>query len=286
MTLLDFVDLLRLRQWYKNVVVFLAIFFVGDLFNLHQLSLSGLAFLSLCLISSVGYIINDIADLKKDRLHPEKKIRALAAGRISVIMALLFAVIFFFFGFFVAYKINFWFVNMLVFFFVLELLYTFVFKKIIFADVIGISMLFVSRAVAGAVAIDVDVSPWLILCPFFLALFLAVGKRHSDLLLLGEKARNTRKVLADYSLELTNALMLMATTLLVISYAFYSFLSVHQNLMLSLPFALFAVFRYFSLVQSGSIIARHPEQVWKDKAMIVGILLWIFVMFLLLYLHF
>lgn len=280
----DYIDLIRVRQWYKNLLVFLALFFAGVLFNWADLSITLLAFFSLSFISSVGYIINDLIDLEKDKSHPEKKVRSLASGRVSKAVAGIVGVLLLIFGFGIAYVISLSFVYVLTSFFALSLLYTFVLKKIIFADVITISLFFVARAVAGAIAINVYISPWLILCPFFLALFLAIGKRHSDLLLLKEKAGRTRDVLADYTLDLTNSLMIVSTTLLLISYALYSFFSNHQNFIVALPFAIFVVFRYYYLIQSGSVIARQSEKLLQDKQMVIGIVLWGLVTFLLLYL--
>jgi len=279
----DYIDLIRVRQWYKNLLVFLALFFAGALFNWADVRITLLAFFSLSFISSVGYILNDLVDLEKDKSHPEKKLRSLASGKVSKSVAGVLGIVLLLFGFGISFLIGLSFVYVLASFFALSLLYTFVLKKIIFADVIAISLFFVARAVAGAIAINVYISPWLILCPFFLALFLAVGKRHSDLLLLKEKAGKTRDVLADYTLDLTNSLMIVSTTLLLISYALYSFFSNHQNFIIALPFAVFVVFRYYYLIQSGSVIAREPEKLLKDKQMVIGIVLWGLVTFLLLY---
>jgi len=182
------------------------------------------------------------------------------------------------------YLTNFWFLLMLIGMFTLTLIYTFWLKKIIFADILTISTLFVLRAVAGALAIQVKISPWLVLCPFFLALFLAVGKRHADLLFLKEKAESTRKVLQEYSLELTNSLMIIATVLLLVSYSMYSFLSEHDYLLITLPLAIYVVFRFFFLVQSGSEISRHPEKVIRDKGIVFGAFLWGLITAVIIYL--
>jgi 4-hydroxybenzoate polyprenyltransferase len=256
-------------------MVFLPIFFVGGLFNVEYLYLSFLGFISLCLLSSSSYVINDIVDLKKDQLHPEKRSRPLASGEVNKVLALILTIILFSLSLTLGYFINFWFLIILIGMFGLTLVYTFWLKKVIFADILTISTLFVLRAVAGALAIQVKISPWLILCPFFLALFLAVGKRHADLLFLGDKAEITRKVLQEYTLELTNSLMIISTTLFVVSYSMYSFLSVHEYLLITLPFASYVVFRFFYLINKGSVIARSPEKAIKDYSLLAGILLWI-----------
>ncbi len=283
MKIKNFLALIRIRQWYKNLVVFLAIIFSGNLFNLNLLFTTIIAFFSLALVSSSGYVINDLIDLKKDKLHPEKKNRPLAAGKIKKITAVIAGLVLVSGGVYLALTLK----NLFIFFvlalFGLTLIYSMFLKKIVFADILTIATLFVLRAIAGAYVIKVKVSPWLILCPFFLSLFLSIGKRHSELHLLQEKAVETRKVLQEYNLSLTDSLMVISTTLLIISYALYSFLSEHPHLLYTLPFALFVIFRFYHLIKSGSIIARHPEKVIKDKSMIIGIIIWMIITVAIIY---
>ncbi len=283
MALNSYVQLLRIPQWYKNLVVFLAIFFSGNILNLSFLSTILIAFLSLCLISSAGYIINDLADRKSDRNHPENKYRPLASGIIPVSQAMTVALLLLIASGWLGITIGLSFTFMLFALFVLTLLYTFILKKIVIADVLTISVLFVLRALAGAVAIGVLISPWLVLVPFFLALFLAIGKRHSELLMLKEKASSARAVLQQYTLTLTNSLMAISTSLVVISYALYSFLSPYNNLVYTLPFALYVIFRYYVLITGGSIISRHPEKIFKDAPSVIGLGLWLITTTLFIY---
>ena len=282
--ILSYIKLLRVRQWYKNLVVFLPIFFVGYLFRVDDLLLTLLGFVSLALISSSSYVINDLADLKADKTHPEKKTRPLAGGQISKLKAVFLAVFLLFVSLLLAQSLGEYFFYSLVALFILTQLYSFFLKKILFADILMIAVFFVIRAVSGAYVINVKVSPWLILCPFFLSLFLSVGKRYSDVKLLKEKAAQTRKVLKEYNLELTSSLMTISTTLLIISYALYCFQSLHQNLLYTLPFALFVIFRFFNLISRGSAAARHPEKVIKDVQIVIGIILWVAVAGVLIYL--
>ncbi len=279
----DYVQLIRVRQWYKNWVIFLALFFVGQLFLFSDLMLTIAGFFALALVSSANYIINDLVDRDKDRHHPEKKNRPLAAGRVSTIEAIAICAVLLGGGAWLAWYLHPSFLIIVALLFALSQVYNFLLKEIIFADILTIASLFVLRAVAGAVLLQVKISPWLILCPFFLSLFLSVGKRHADVLLLQENAGQTRKVLVDYNHGITSALMIISTTLLIISYALYSFLSDHNNLLFTLPFALFVIFRYFSLVYRGSSIARHPEQAFFDLPIVVGALLWGLLTFVILY---
>jgi len=228
-------------------------------------------------------VINDLVDLSKDRRHPDKKSRPLASGRIGQVTGILFSVVLLLIGGFIGYSLGLEFLYIVLVLFLVSLLYTFFLKKILIADVLTISTLFVIRAISGAILIGVVISPWLILVPFFLALFLAVGKRHADLLLLKEGASATRKVLKEYNNGLTNSLMIIATTLLLISYALYSFLSEYNTLLYTLPFALFVIVRYYYLISLGSEIARKPEKVIKDVPIVIGSLLWVIIAGVLIY---
>lgn len=281
--ILDFIKLIRPQQWYKNLLVFLPIIFIGKAFDLNSVLLTVLGFVSLCLISSSNYILNDIIDIKKDRLNPEKKKRPLASGRIKIWQALIIFALFAAISVIIALNLNMNFLYAVIFLFGFTLFYSLILKKEPFADIIVIGINFVVRAMSGAFIIDVKISPWLILCTFFLAVYLTVGKRHSELALLGKKAINHRATLQYYTPALTNALMIIATTILIISYSLYTFLSEHNNLIYTLPFALYVIFRYFQLVYSGSSAARHPERVFLDWRMILGMLLWAGVTFYILY---
>lgn len=271
----DYLNLFRARQWYKNLVIFLAIIFGGKLLDIQSWEILILGFISLCIISSSNYIINDIIDFRKDRLHPEKKNRPLAAGKISLVNAFFCFLILLTGGFYLAYllSVNFFLLALALFF--LNQVYSFTLKNEPFADLISISTNFVIRAVSGSVLINLNISPWLILCTFFLALFLGSAKRHSEVLLLKEVAIEHRPVLKYYPINLTNALMTISASLLILSYSLYSLLGQHKMLMLSMPFALYVIIRYYYLAESGSPIGRSTELAIRDKRLVIGSLLWV-----------
>ena len=283
MVLKEYISLMRVRQWYKNLLVFLALIFVGSAAQPGWFYLTCLGFISLSCMSSVGYIINDIVDLNADRAHPEKRSRPLASGKIKKGGAIILMLILFTISLYLAQYLGINFLYAVISLFVLTQLYSFFFKRIVFADILVIAILFVIRAVSGVYIINVEISMWLILCPFFLSLFLSTGKRRSNLVLLKEKAAETKKVLQYYTVELTDSLILISTTLFIISYTLYCFLSDHNHLIYTLPFALYVIFRYFYLIKSGSIIARHPEKIRKDIPIVLGILLWIISVIVILY---
>jgi len=279
----DYINLMRVRQWYKNLIVFLALIFSENLFNGELFWITVIAFFSLSLVSSAGYIINDIGDQEKDRLHLEKRYRPLAAGRIKTPAAVILVILLLIGGMAIAYSITIWFFITVLSLFIATQIYTFYLKNILFADILTISSLFAIRAISGGLAIDVWISPWLILCPFFLAMFLGVGKRKADIYLMKKEANQTRKVLEDYTETLTNQMMTLSTVLLIVSYSLYSFLSEHPNLIYTLPFALYTILRFFYLINSGSRVARNPEEIFKDKSLMIGLLLWIITSGILIY---
>ncbi len=283
MSLSDYLKVIRPQQWYKNLLVFLPIIFVGQLFDQQKLLLTVLGFIALCLVSSANYVINDLIDVRKDRAHPEKRKRPIAAGRIPVLVALVYALALLAAGIWVALRLDQWFLYFAVFLFVLTQVYSFWLKKEAFADILVIGINFVVRAVAGTFIIDVAISPWLVLCTFFFALFLASGKRHADALFLGKGAQAHKETLAVYTKDVTSTLMIIATVMLIASYSFYAVLGEHKYLTLTMPFALYAIFRYFSFIYSGSSIARHPELVIKDWRMLFDMALWAIVAFIAIY---
>lgn len=281
--LISYIKICRTHQWYKNLVIFLPLLFVSGMIAKNQSIMLILGFVSLALISSSNYIINDIADLKKDKHHPEKRMRPLAAGKITVPEAGILAALLAIASLFLAYKLNIYFFYSVILLFVLTQIYTFFLKNEVFLDILLISTNFVIRAASGAFILSVVISPWLILCTFFLAMFLAVSKRYADLLYLGNKATKHKEVLAHYSKELTNVLMIISTVLLIMSYSLYSFLSSHKYLLVTLPIALYVIFRYFYLVYSGSEISRHPDKMIKDGRLVTGVLVLLIALIFLLH---
>ena len=277
-------ELLKVKQYYKNLLIFLPLIFVGRLLDLDLFILTVMGFALLCFISSSSYIINDLADQKKDQLHPEKRTRPIASGKISKSLAVFISIMLAIVSLSAAFYLSRGFFITLAILFILTQLYTFFLKQEPFIDIITIAINFVLRAVSGAVLINVETSPWLIICVFSLSLFLSTGKRFGDILYLKEKAYETRAVLKYYSKDVAQFLMTLTTVILILSYALYSFLGVHKNLILTLPFAFYVILRYTSLVYSNSIIARHPEMIYNDHKLILGILFWSLATIIIIYL--
>lgn len=280
---LGFFKLLRPWQWYKNLLVFVPLVFVGRVFDLEGFLLSLFGFFALCLVSGFSYVVNDIIDVDKDRKNIEKKYRPIASGIISPLVAFLFGLVFLLAGFWLGFRLSFGFFLCLVALASVSLFYSFGLKNVAFLDIVIIGVNFVVRAASGAYIINVVISSWLVLCTFFLALVLAVGKRYGELCLLKSNANSHRATLDAYNKETAHALMVICSCLLLFSYSLYCFLSQHKGLFITLPFAVYGVFYYLSLVFAGSPIARHPELAFKDKKLVINMICWAIVSGIVLY---
>jgi 4-hydroxybenzoate polyprenyltransferase len=173
---------------------------------------------------------------------------------------------------------------MLLFFF--SSAYSLWLRNEIFADIIMISMNFVIRTVSGAFLINVPISPWLIICTFFLAMFLVIGKREANLSMLKKGSSNYNLTLKEYNHNITRLITIISLNSLIISYSLYTFLSINKNLIITLPVSIYLLLYYFYLIEKGMPVARNPEQIFKNIRMVIGILIWILLVFLCLYTNF
>ena len=231
------------------------------------------SFVIFCMLSGSEYIINDIIDLKKDRAHPVKRNRPVASGRLRVSHALIFAILLIVCVGGGSWLINAQFFAVSIIYFVLILSYSLFLKYVIIVDLLVISIGFVIRAVAGCLAVGVFISPWLIICAFLLALFLALGKRRHELILLGDEAKNHRKILEEYSTGMLDQMISITTGSLIISYSMYTFLADNYYMMLTIPFAIYGIFRYLFLIHARDV-GGEPEMLFKDRGMLVCMVLW------------
>ena len=265
-----YLALLRVEQWYKNLVVFLPLLFSGSFTDTGFLIATIIGFVSLSLVSSANYIINDLKDRKKDAKHPEKRKRPIAAGKISKATAIIATTSLFIIGFALTLLLSPMFFILLIALTILTTTYTFLLKGEQILDVIIIATNFTIRAVSGAYittangffAASIEVSPWLILCPFFLALLLATGKRHGELVLQKKHSYE----LKDY--------MVISATMLLIAYSLFSFLGEHNLMFLTLPFAIYTTYRYFSFSTNNPLMLRKPHLMAKDTWILIAAILW------------
>jgi 4-hydroxybenzoate polyprenyltransferase len=208
-----YVTLLRPRQWTKNGFVLAGVVFSGLFTNAYALATALAALFVFCLISSAAYIYNDICDREEDRLHPAKCLRPLAAGTVTVGEARALLILLFTAALAAGFSLGLSFGGLVFLYYLWAVAYTRWLKKIVLIDLISLAAGFVLRAAAGAVAVGVGISPWLLICTTLLSLFLGLGKRRHELLLLENQAGAHRASLADYSPELLNQLLATVTVM-------------------------------------------------------------------------
>jgi 4-hydroxybenzoate polyprenyltransferase len=270
--LLLFVRLLRVRQWIKNLFLFAGIIFARQFDQPLQLLKVLVGFAAFCMISSALYILNDWVDIEKDRNHPKKKARPLASGAIKISVAAGLMVALFGAGLGVAFVLGKYFGLVALLYVALTIGYSFYLKHLPIIDVMTIAAGFLLRTVAGAVAIDVRISPWLIVCVGLLSLFLAFTKRRQELLTTDGTA--TRKVLGEYSLGFLDQVLTIVTAATLTSYFLYTFTVRTQWMMLTIPFVLFGIFRYLLLSQTQGE-GEEPEQViYSDLPFLINLVIW------------
>lgn len=273
---------MRPKQWYKNLVIFVCIIFSKNILSFDLWLNIVAAFSIFCLLSGSQYIINDILDKEEDKRHPRKRKRPIATGKLKGSTASSFAIFFIALALIGAYLINFQFLVISIAFFFLVLLYSIFLKHFIIVDVLVISIGFVIRAIAGCIAIDVNISPWLILCAFLIALFLALGKRRHELVLLGKDARNHRKILGGYTTLMLDQMITITTAMLIMSYSLYTFLADNQYMMVTIPFAIYGIFRYLFLIHKKDV-GGEPDMLFKDWGMVLSMGFWALLVVLILY---
>jgi 4-hydroxybenzoate polyprenyltransferase len=269
---------LRPKQWTKNIIVFAGLIFAKKLGDPQAILLATAAFAIFCLLSSVVYVINDMLDIEADRRHPRKRFRPLAAGDITLGQARVIAGVLLLATLPPAFLLNPVFGLVAAVYFVSNLAYSLRLKHVVILDVFLIAAGFVLRAIAGAVVIRVEISPWFLLCTTLAALFLALTKRRHELVLLSTSAANHRKILEEYSTPLLEEMVAVVTSSTVISYSLYTFfapnLPENHAMMWTIPFVLYAVFRYLYLVYRKDLTGSPEEALLKDVPLLACIVLW------------
>jgi len=267
---------MRPRQWSKNLLVFAGLVFAAKLGDASRWVEALAAFAAYCAISSAAYLVNDVRDREDDRLHPVKRARPIARGELSPRTALGLATALAAVALALVAALGPVSVAFLLAFAALQAGYTLALKHIVLLDVLAIGALFVIRAAAGAAAVDVRISPWLLLCTALLALFLALAKRRGELVLVGARQAPGRPVLEGYSLELVDQLVAIVASSTVLAYSVYTLTARDSKALLAtVPFVIFGVFRYLLLVHRDDV-GEEPEQVLlTDVPIILAVAGWI-----------
>jgi 4-hydroxybenzoate polyprenyltransferase len=269
---------MRPKQWVKNVIVYAGVVFAGKVFDVRSLGLATLGFILFCAISSAVYLLNDLVDIEKDRQHPRKKFRPLASGALKKNTAIATMLILLAVGLPLSFYAQPLFGLTILAYFVMQIAYCFYLKNVVILDVFTIAAGFVMRAVAGALIVQVIVSPWLLVCTMLLALFLGLAKRRHELVLLADGASDHREILKEYSSELVQEMISVVTSSVVVAYSLYAITAPNlpkNNLMaLTIPFVLYAIFRYLYLVYRKDEGGSPEELLLKDIPLLVCIMLW------------
>lgn len=279
---------MRPRQWPKNGFVFVALFFDEKLLEPVYLGHTIAAFILLCLMSSAVYLMNDLGDIESDRQHPTKRLRPLPAGELSFTTATMAAVIFAVGTLVAGYWLSREFALILLTYLLSQIAYTFWLKNVVLFDVLVVALGFVLRIASGVAVIEVErFSPWLYLFGGFLALFLVLGKRRHELVLLGDAAGRHRKILKQYNLDLIDRMLGLVTTSVLVFYSLYTFLAeglpANHTMMLTIPFLMYGIFRYLYLIH-----VRHeggaPEEIaLRDRPLQATIALFAMTVFIVIY---
>jgi 4-hydroxybenzoate polyprenyltransferase len=266
---------LRPRQWTKNLLVFAGIVFAAKLGDPVRWVEAVACFVAYCAASSAAYLVNDVRDVEADRLHPTKRLRPIANGELAPRAALQLAAVLGIVAVALVVPLGLASLALLATFAALQAAYTLSLKHVVLVDVFAIAALFVVRAVAGGVAVDVPISPWLILCTGLLALFLALGKRRAELVLVESRATPGRRVLDGYTVPLIDQFVGIIASATIVAYALYTFTARDsRTLMITIPYVVFGVFRYILLLHRQDV-GEEPEQVLlRDVPILAAVSLW------------
>ena len=273
--------MLRPQQWIKNLFLFAGLIFSRSFHQFSNIRTECFAFASFCLLSSGIYIINDLADFQADKLHPVKSRRPIAADRISRSAALMTAVLLIAVSLLAAYFIGRWFLLTALIYLVMMVIYSLKIKEVVILDVFFVALGYVLRAVAGALAIRVEISSWLLLCTLLFALFLVVSKRRAEIVSLGSDAVRHRKILGQYSVGFLDQMIGIVTSACIVSYCLYTLapetvVKFHtRNLIITVPFVIYGLFRYLYLTYHGTGTDQPEKAVFTDPPILICLILWI-----------
>ena len=280
---------LRPSQWTKNLIIFGALGLGQRLFDANALVRSIAAFVIFCLLSGVVYLLNDVVDREADRLHPIKRYRPIASGEVPIGAALSLAAVLGAGALAAAFWLRPLFGVMALSYVALLALYSGPLKHLVIIDVLTIAIGFVLRAVAGAVVIDVAVSPWLYVLTILLALFLVLSKRRHELVLLADQATGHRRILEEYSPYLLDQMIAVVTASTLVAYAIYTvspetIAKFQTNLLgLTLPFPLYGIFRYLYLVHQKEGGGNPSDMLLSDRPLLLCVALWAVAVALIIY---
>ena len=270
---------MRPRQWVKNIVVFAPLVFDVKLFELRYVAATIAGFVLLCLMSGTVYLINDLVDIEKDRQHPKKQNRPLPSGQLGHTPAILAAVVIPLTALPLGFLLNPLFCVALAAYLLIQVAYSFWLKSIVIIDVMVIAVGFLLRVASGVPLVAAErFSPWLYVCMMLLALLFGFGKRRHELVLLRHHASTHRQSLQDYNLSLLDHVISIVTASTLLAYVLYTFFATNlptdNTMMLTIPFVLYAIFRYLYLLHVKGMGGAPEEIVLTDRPLQAAAILW------------
>ncbi len=288
-----YIKLLRPKDWAKNMFLFIPFFFAGKLFDFHKIELLLIGFVAFSCIASSIYIINDYKDIEDDKKHPVKSSRPLASGKVKKSHAIFICIALIIAGNALAWLANHSFVFniILAIYFVMNVAYSFGLKNIAILDILILAMGFVLRVKGGATIAQVDISEWLIIMTFLLALFMALGKRRDDLILKGTTGSDMRKSMSGYNIEFLNTMLGLFSAIIIVSYINYTVstrtierLGTYRMYYSSI-FVVAGIMRYLQITFVINKSGSPTEILYKDRFIQLTIIFWIASIFAILYLR-
>ena len=285
------VKTMRLQQWTKNSFVYAALVFDGKLFQPVHFWQTTLVAFAFCLVSSAVYLINDLVDIDKDRLHPRKRLRPLPSGELNPRLALVAALTLAVGSLLLAMWINLWVAAVVLAYLLQNIAYSLYLKHIVLIDVMVLSLGFLLRVVAGVIVVNVShFSPWLYVCVTLLSLFLGFGKRRHEIALLENEAANHRPSLEEYSVYLLDQIIGLVTTSMLVAYTFYTFdaetaLASDGRMLLTVPFVFYFIVRYLYLIHIKKLGGAPDELLFHDRPLFINTVLFALTVVILIYLR-
>ena len=286
--LIPLLKAMRPKQWAKNVFIFPALVFDRKLRDTSDVLTTLAGFAIFCLLASVIYLINDLSDVEADQQHPKKRNRPIASGALSVRMAWTAAILFLLIGLPAAYLLSPAFFAICLIYLVTNLAYSKWLKHVPLLDVLLLAGFYVIRVGAGVVLIEVErFSPWLYVFTTFIALYLGIGKRRAELSMLAEGAGSTRRVLDGYTVPFLDNLIMLVSAMAIVTYSLYTFtapnLPENHVMMLTIPFVIYAIFRYLYLIQVANSGDAPEDVLYADRPLQICLVLWGIAVFFIFY---
>lgn len=289
MSMKDYITLLRIPQYSKNLFIFLPLFFALHLQEPGRLLKVSLAFLGFCLLASAVYIFNDLYDLAEDRQHPKKKYRPLPAGKITRRSAISLMLCIFTLGLFIAYVLSLQMFYLCVLYIALNITYSVKLKHVPILDIMIIAVCFVIRIFVGGAVGDVPIYMWIVIMTFLLALFMALGKRRDDVLIFLETNQMPRKSIDGYNLRFIDASMMIMAAVILVAYLMYTISPEitakfkTDKLYITSVFVLMGIMRYLQITMLEENSGSPTEILLKDIFIQLSIVGWIISFALLVY---